>query len=367
MNWQDGLYGVSKINKNLPVWDYVNLWAGGKMVQESRTRDIFSQEKFSGWERSRFGSDLERHEWSYPPTMLLLALPLSKLSLGWSFAIYMAGSILLLAAVMQSLGAGPFRTVLAVTSPAAIINAGFGQNGALTAALLIGGLGLSTRRPVFAGILLGALCLKPHIGILVPVCLLAARNWRTLLSCGLTSILLVVLSGFTFGWETWELFFSEVRPLMQNILEAKWLHPYQVNAITVFHLARSLGGDLTTSYLCQGISIAIAIGICWRLWRNPVLDHQFRVAMTIILTYMSTPYAWTYDLVSVCAVIAWVAALDIRRKSDIFIFIAWAMPSASAVIVTYLDVPLGSVFLALLIITYYSLERAKRKLIASPI
>ena len=178
INWKDGLYGITKINKNLPVWDFVNLWAGGKMIEESPARDIFSQEKFSGWERSRFGDKLEQHEWSYPPTMLLIAFPLSKLSLGWSFAIYMAGSILLLALVMIALGAGSFRTLLAVISPAAIINFGFGQNGAWTAALLIGGLGLSMKRPIIAGILLGFLCLKPHIGILVPFCLLASRNWR---------------------------------------------------------------------------------------------------------------------------------------------------------------------------------------------
>lgn len=361
MNWEDGLYGINQVNKNLPVWDYVNLWTGGKMVEESRTRDIFSQEKFSGWQREKFGSRLERHEWSYPPTLLLLAVPLSKISLGWSFAIYLVGSTLFLALVMYSLGAGPLRALLAVASPAAIINAGFGQNGAWTAALLIGGIGWSTRRPLIAGVLLGLLSLKPHLGLLVPVCLLASRNWKALASCALTSIALVLLSAYGFGWEAWALFISETRPLMQSILEAPWMHPYQVNAISVFHLARSLGGDLTTSYLCQSVSTALAVGVVWRLWRNPAADQRFRVAMTIFLTYLATPYGWTYDLVAVCAVIAWVAPFEARRKSDVFMLIVWAISSASAVIVINLKLPLAAVFLALWIIAYSLRQGAQSK------
>ena len=70
-----------------------------------------------------------------------------------------------------------------LASPAVFINAMFGQNGALTAALLIGGL-LMPRRSglILAGILFGLLTIKPHLGILVPFCLIASRNWRACLS-----------------------------------------------------------------------------------------------------------------------------------------------------------------------------------------
>ena len=41
-----------------------------------------------------------------------------------------------------------------------------------------GGLLLLDRRPVLAGILFGALCYKPHFGMLIPVALAASGRWR---------------------------------------------------------------------------------------------------------------------------------------------------------------------------------------------
>ncbi len=359
--WNSNVNEVSARTHNLPVWDYVNLWSGGKMIEQSRTREIFSQEKFSGWEQAKFGRDLEQHEWSYPPTLFLLAKPLSQLPLGLSFAVFVAGSILLLALVMLSIGASPFRTLLAITSPALIINFLYGQNGALMAALLIGGLGLAPKRPVISGVFLGALCLKPHIGILAPFCLLSSRNWKALLSAIVFGGLLIGMSGILFGWESWELFFSETRPMMQKILEAEWGHRYHMIAVTVFHLIRSLGGNLLVSYFVQGISTLISIGLVWRLWKNPEVSHRFRVAMAVFLTYLSTPYAWTYDFVSVCAIIAWITPLEFQRRSAIFLFVVWAMPLISDVIVYFLKIPTASIFLALLTITIYQEHRAPIK------
>ena len=58
-------------------------------------------------------------------------------------------------------------------SPRCSTRSGTGQNAFLTAALFGGATLLVDRRPVMAGLLFGALCYKPHFGLLVPVALAA--------------------------------------------------------------------------------------------------------------------------------------------------------------------------------------------------
>ena len=61
--------------------------------------------------------------------------------------------------------------LLALASPAVLINAVGGQNGTWTAALLGGGLSLLERRPYLAGGLFGMMIYKPHLALLLPVAL----------------------------------------------------------------------------------------------------------------------------------------------------------------------------------------------------
>ena len=83
-----------------------------------------------------------------------------------------------------------------------MINAFFGQNGAFTAALLVGGLLAAPKRPILAGVLFGLLTVKPQLGILIPFCLLASRNWRAFASAAVTTVTLVLLTGLAFGFGT---------------------------------------------------------------------------------------------------------------------------------------------------------------------
>ena len=66
--------------------------------------------------------------------------------------------------------------MLALAFPATFINLFHGQNGFLNAALLGAALLALDRRPVVAGILFGLLSYKPHLGLLVPLALLAGRG-----------------------------------------------------------------------------------------------------------------------------------------------------------------------------------------------
>src|ERR1700744_2183526 len=86
-----------------------------------------------------------------------------------------------------------------LAAPAAYVNAMSGQNGAFTAALMGGGILLLEKRPLMAGTLLGALCIKPHLALLVPIALAAGGHWRAFFAAGLTALALTGLSFLLVG------------------------------------------------------------------------------------------------------------------------------------------------------------------------
>src|SRR5258708_11141400 len=87
--------------------------------------------------------------------------------------------------------------------PASSITVIAGQNAFLTAALLVGGFGLLRRRPMLAGALLGVATFKPTLWLMVPVALIAARQWRALAAAAAMAGVLALASLALFGAEMW--------------------------------------------------------------------------------------------------------------------------------------------------------------------
>src|SRR6202043_3793016 len=92
---------------------------------------------------------------------------------------------------------------LMLASPFAAWNFLIGQNGFLTASLLGASLLLLERRPVLAGVFIGCLTYKPQFGILLPLALAAANQWRAFVSTAVTALILTGASIAAFGTGPW--------------------------------------------------------------------------------------------------------------------------------------------------------------------
>ena len=342
--WRLDDNGVSSLAGKLPTWDFTNLWAGGTLVRLDRLDILFDNEAYSSWLREFFHAPIDNQEWSYPPSMLLVGAPLSVIPLYVSYGLWTAGTLALLWLVLRRGGLALGACVLAIVSPAVLNNMLFGQNGAFTAALLIGALLAIDRRPVLAGVLMGLLTVKPQLGLLLPICLIASGNWRALIAAGLTALALVAASTLAFGWEAWRLFFTQTAPLMQGILEAPWPTGFQFNGISVFLMARAAGASLGFAYALQAVAALASAVIVWRAWRIAGADPVARMALTICLGLLATPYGFSYDLVAPGAGVAALIAMRGYRFSSAEM-LAWLWPGLSY-FVTQAALPLTAPVLA---------------------
>ncbi|MBC7279833.1 glycosyltransferase family 87 protein [Hoeflea sp.] len=322
--------GISLGSLKTPYWDFLNLWFGSELAVSGQVGLLFDPDAYRAAMRALFGAALPDHEWSYPPSMLLVGAPLSVLPLPVAYVVWTLGGAISLYAALSCLGTiPPVVRLLVVLSPVVLQNAFFGQNGAFTAALMIAALALAPKRPLLAGLFAGLLTLKPHLGILIPVAWLAAGHWRAILSAASVSALLFAATGLLFGFSVWAEFRAVTTPLMVSILEAPFPQPYHTQAMTVFIALRALGGSLMVAYGAQIAAALIAIALTWRIWRaGPALmPYTDRIILTALLALVATPYGYSYDGAAIALAAAWLA---ISRKLGLaprlVLWIAWLFP-----------------------------------------
>jgi hypothetical protein len=183
--------------------------------------------------------------------------------------------------------------ILAAAFPAVLANVVAGQNGFLSAALMGGTLLLLTERPVLAGVLLGLLTYKPHLGLLFPIVLAAGGHWRVFITAGVVAALMALASWAAFGTDTWHAFVGNIGHTSQAFLADGWADFAKLQ--TAFGLVRTLGGGEPLAWTVQaalalGVAVAVAV-----LWRSRA-DDGLKAAALATGALLATPYLYMYDL-----------------------------------------------------------------------
>src|SRR5205807_10087110 len=144
--------------------------------------------------------------------------------------------------------------------PVVFWNFGYGQNGFLTAALFGAALLALDRRPFSAGLLFGAICYKPHFGLLIPVALAAGGRWRAFVGAAVAVLGLVLLSLVLFGAASWQEFFAAIAASRATYESGVKLSAF----VTPFGAVIVLGGPPALAYAVQAVvtvAAAILVGI----------------------------------------------------------------------------------------------------------
>ena len=310
--------------------DFINTWAGPQLAFSGRLGLLFDFDAYQAAISELFGAPLPWHAWSYPLFCLFLFWPLAQLPYfaalaAWTFGLFAIFAAMTLSRVERS--ALPLLLLLLLLAPATLINAAGGQNGFLTACLLVGGILLLDRRPVLAGILFGLLTYKPHLGLVVPFVLLALGAWRTIAAATVTAILLMAASVALFGLEAWRSYFQVTAGLQVRVLEQfSDFGPLMVTSVMV-GVARTFGVSLQTGITAQ-IAVAVPV-IALAVWAiRQTSDPARRAFVLVTATLLATPYAMVYDFCALTAVMAWrlFRPQPLGALRTAIILVAWLMP-----------------------------------------
>src|SRR5664279_3408834 len=247
--------------------DWVNYWSAGYLVLHGRAAEIYDLHVFHAFQQTIVGSPLDGYHYSYPPVMLLLTAPFALIPYVPALFVWLSASWYAFYRALKLAMPGRGVLLLALASPAVLINAVGGQNGCWSAALLGGGLSLLERRPYLAGAMLGLQIYKPQLGLLIPVALLAGRHWRAFAAASVTAGALIIVSALWLGTDVWAEYLRSLGAMRQAFLDdgtGVW-HRY----VSVFVAARQLGAPVEAAYVIQAIAGVLAcVAVAWVWFRD---------------------------------------------------------------------------------------------------
>lgn len=262
----------------------------------------------------------------YPPTYLLLCLPLALLPFTQAFTLWMIAGWGVVVAALSRWHAAPWPTVAAIAllAPAAVQNIANGQNGYVTTALIAtAGLALD-RRPWVAGFLFVALAVKPQLGLLVVPALVAARRWEVLGAGCIAGAALVGASVAALGWSPWRAFLEGLM-MAGGALQSGSVPHWQMQSI--YGALRAAGVGASAAWLVQGsATVVVTVLVVVALRRRP--GGRAEVATVASGAPLVTPFILSYDLVFLLVPLAWLLA-EARRED----FLPWERVGLLAILV----------------------------------
>ena len=303
-------------NSGTPVYsDFSTAWVVGVQALQGQVVPLYDPAKFLEIQTTLLGAQKFFYpNWPYPPIFSLVMAPFGLLPYFWSFVTWTSTTLLGCIVVVYMIVRRSPVIPLVLASPFTLWNILAGQNGFLMASLLGASLLSFERQPVLAGIFIGCLTYKPQFGIMLPVALVAAKQWRAVASAVATAALLAAVSVAAFGASAWEAFPCGLLQQFGVVFEAEGLPDFAATwgyLQTVYGLIRYLHGGATLAWVGQGITALCAAIIVWFVWRSPT-RYALKAAILSALALLASPYAFAYDMAAIAIPVAFLARDQLR-------------------------------------------------------
>jgi hypothetical protein len=220
--------------------------------------------------------------------------------------------------------------------------------------LVLGVLALRRGMDGQAGFMLGLLFLKPQLGLIWMVALLAGRRWRALAAGTATVLALLGIStllagpGWIAGWLGLS---GEVVGKSSGI----GFDPiYSFNLKPILALIPGVGAAGANT-LQVGVAVLLAAGIGWLWWRTPrtaptsTYDHL--IALTVLAMLLASPVLMSHDLTFWVIAAAFVLAPHpdrapvIRRNWALLCWLGWLLPWPALTILFYSPIKLTTIYM----------------------
>ena len=292
--------------------DFTNIWIAGTQALHGKAAAVYDQAAQMAAQEALVGAGQAVFStWPYPPIYLLLLAPLGALSYVPAFMVWQLATLLGCVVVVYLIVQRREAIALVLASPFTICNILTGQSGFVTAMLLGASLLFLKHRPVLAGVFLGCLIYKPQFGILLPLALVAANEWRAFVSAGITVLILTGASILAFGTEPWMAFPGELAAQASGTVFGNASNQWGYFQ-TVYGLIRYLDHGPILAWLAQGLATSGTAVILWFVWRSSV-RYPLKAATLSAAVLIATPYAFGYDMAAIVIPFAFLARDQIDR------------------------------------------------------
>jgi hypothetical protein len=287
--------------------DFFNFWTYGQSAFSRDPGAFYDWPTYNLYQKA-ISVDEVGHNWSYPPSIMLLTAPFGYLSYTTSLVVFTLVSIVVF--IWVALGElHPKLAALVLVSPAAMYCLNSGQSSLLTAAIILLVWRMLDKRPILAGVLIGCLSLKPQVALMFPFMLLATQRWRVIASAAVTCIVIALLTGVLFGFKVWEQFILLGIPWQNRVLTDPTLDSAAMMP-TILMTFRRFGLSYDLSMAAQLVFSAAAVAaLLWAFLRPHDVNDKRLFAIFTACTVCASPYLLIYDLVPLT-----VAAIFLMRE-----------------------------------------------------
>jgi hypothetical protein len=295
--------------------DYLSFWTAARFAVEGEPAAAYDIVRHHAAQRAQAGIDPGYAAFFYPPAFLLALLPFGLFGYFTSLALWLGVTFTAYWRAVRGWAAGWGGSLPALIAyPAVLSNAGQGQNGFLTAALFGGGALLIGRRPWLGGALLGALVIKPHLALVIPLALLFRGAWRSFAAAAISAASICLASFLLLGVEAWT-GFIDASTLARATLESGLVDPAKMQS---FFAALRLGeAPLAAAYALQTLLFLSALAGLALVARSRA-DSRAQGAAMIAAALIATPFLLDYDLTLAAFPLAWLF-VEARRTG----FLPW--------------------------------------------
>jgi hypothetical protein len=275
--------------------DFGVFWAAGKLAFAGEPLAAFDADRLLGVAELAPDERPPNFRWAYPPAFQVLMMPFGAFSYTAAFPAFIVFSgLVYLLAVRAPASVLPGLWRLTLASPAVLIGTlTIGQTSVLWTAGLVAGLwAVRSGRPVAAGLFFALLTMKPQLGVLIPIALIASRQWAVI---GWGAVFMIALSAAAtavVGVGYWGLLLGALDEASDRVASGTMILQMMPSP---YGFMRAIGTEHGAALVPQIILTALTTGIIAWAWSKRQLGWDIKCATLCAGILLAMPYAFYYE------------------------------------------------------------------------
>jgi hypothetical protein len=294
--WTMSWSGIPRDGTSLVVGrDFLNFWMYGRAAPTADPSRFYDVVEYNRALEALLGPGYPGQNWSYPPSIMLIAAPFGQFGYLAALLIWtLLGGALFFTVARHRVADSRLLAAL-ILSPAAVLCVISGQSSLISAAMLVTIFFWLDRRPIAAGVLIGLLTLKPQLGMLFPVMLIASARWRVFASATITTLALAAATAMVFGPQVWIDFATKGLAANNLVLvdPERIATPYYP---TIYMNLRGIDLPYSAAMAVQLCVSALALAaVAWAFRMRRDADPLLLMALFLACSVCAVPYLLSYD------------------------------------------------------------------------